>query len=128
MAPLQSFQIPIEIYIIFIEQEDGLFCALDIEKEMNERFNLGISKQSVHKTLKGLTETERLIMESREKPGLKVKANYYRINPAKALPVKNIIKRQYIQREIINTIPIIEFEPSKNGQPVTEDEPAERKE
>jgi len=123
MDPIQSFQIPVEIFIIFIEEERTLFCTMDIADRMNQRFKLGISKQSVQKTLKGLTETGRLIMETREKPGMKVKANYYRINPKiPELPYRNIIRAQHITRSIMQHLPVVQFEePSKNGEVVKKD-------
>lgn len=121
MGPLQSFQIPVEIFVIFLENEKILYCSKDMADEMNNRFNLGLSKQSVHKILKGLTDTDRLIMQTMKKPGMNVEANYYQLNPAiPKFPYKNLVKRQSLTRNILDSLPPLQFISSKNGSEIKE--------
>lgn len=79
--PLQSFELPIEIFLIFLKNELEYLCERDIQKIVKAELKIELSHQRIYQILKGLTESGKLISEKKENQGKSPKpVFYYRLN------------------------------------------------
>jgi len=81
MTPIQSFQIPVEIFVVFLENEKSEYCASQIRDLLNEKWKLSLYTQRVNQILTGLNDTGRLLRETRPRGnGHNSMTHFYRLN------------------------------------------------
>lgn len=105
MMPIQTFQVPVEVYIVLLQNENDSFCASQIRDILNEKLNLGLYNQRVNQILKGLYSTGRLKREQKPRGhGSNALTYFYQVNvEIEGLNGNKVAKVKVIER-ILNVL------------------------
>jgi len=109
MAPIQSYEIPVEIFIIFLENDQYYFSVRNIVDTIDDKFKETVQPERVRQICEGLTQRKRLVKEKMKVEGTNVPTNHYRINHVPDVPSDNIIASNQITVSILREMKPIEM-------------------
>lgn len=110
MIPLPSYQIPVEIFIYFLENDKTLYSVRDIVDMMKEKFTIEMQSQRIREILKGFVKRDRMLEKPMSRNGTSKPIQYFGLNPnIPEVPENNIISQHKTTLEILKHMKPIEF-------------------
>jgi len=115
MAPIQALEIPVEVFIIFLENDRYYFSVRNLVDTLNKKFNETIQAARVRQICEALTARQRIVKKQLTPEGTTKPTNHYSINhDIPEISSDNIIKKHATALEILKTMQPLEM--LQNGQ------------